>query len=130
MAGWSPDIQVLKSDLSGLLQLVSYVKFKVKAGSGGVVLGPMKYFPPVFCRADYSTQFEGSRFVLISKMAGWSRDIQVLKSEVSGLLQLVSYVKFKVKAGSGGVVLGPMKYFPPVFCRADYSTQFEGSRFA
>ena len=62
MAGWSPDIQVLKSDLSGLLQLVSYVKFKVKAGSGGVVLGPMKYFPTVFCRADYSTQFEGSRF--------------------------------------------------------------------
>ena len=30
MAGWSPDIQVLKSDVSGLLQLVSYVKFKVK----------------------------------------------------------------------------------------------------
>ena len=58
MAGWSPDIQVLKSDVS----LVSYVKFKVKAGSGGVVLGPMKYFPPVFCRADYSTQFEGPRF--------------------------------------------------------------------
>ena len=59
MAGWSPDIQVLKSDELSLLQLVSYVKFKVKAGSGGVVLGPMKYFPPVFCRADYSTQFEG-----------------------------------------------------------------------
>ena len=52
MAGLSPDIQVLKSDLSGLLQLGSYVKFKVKAGSGGVVLGPMKYFPPVFCSAD------------------------------------------------------------------------------
>ena len=51
MAGWRPDIQVLKSDVSGLLQLVSYVKFKVKAGSGGVVLGPMKYFPAVFCRA-------------------------------------------------------------------------------
>ena len=49
MAGWSPDIQVLKSDISGLLQLVSYVKFKVKAGSGGVVLGPMNYFTPVFC---------------------------------------------------------------------------------
>ena len=62
MAGWSPDIQVLKSDVSGLLQLVSYVKFKVKAGSGGLVLGPMKYFPPVFCRADYSTHFEGPRF--------------------------------------------------------------------
>ena len=62
MAGWSPDIQVLKSDISGLLKLVSYVKFKVKAGSGGVVLGPMKYFAPVFCRADYSTQFEGPRF--------------------------------------------------------------------
>ena len=46
MAGWSPDIQLLKSDVSGLLQLVSYVKFKVKAGSGGVVLGPMKFFPP------------------------------------------------------------------------------------
>ena len=59
MAGWSPDIQVLKSDVSGLLQLVSYVKFKVKAGSGGVVL---KYFPPVFCRADYSTHFGGSRY--------------------------------------------------------------------
>ena len=55
MAGWSPDIQVLKSDVSGLLQLVSYVKFKVKAGSRGVVLGPMKYSPPVFCAADYST---------------------------------------------------------------------------
>ena len=50
MAGWSPDIQVLKSDVSGLRQLVSYVKFKVKAGSGGVVLGPMKYFPPLFCQ--------------------------------------------------------------------------------
>ena len=50
-------IQVLKSDVSGLLQLVSCVKFKVKAGSGGVVLGPMKYFPPVFFRADYSTHF-------------------------------------------------------------------------
>ena len=48
MAGWSPDIQVLKSDVSGLLQLVSYVKFKVKAGSEGFVLGPMSYFPPVF----------------------------------------------------------------------------------
>ena len=130
MAGWSPDIQVFKSEVSGLLQLVSYVKFKVKAGSGGVVLGPMKYFPPVFCRADYSTHFGGSRFAWISKMAGWSPDIQVFKSEVSGLLQLVSYVKFKVKAGSGGVVLGPMKYFPPVFCRADYSTHFGGSRFA
>ena len=46
MADWSPDIQVLKLDVSGLLQLVSYVKFKVKTGSGGVVLGPMKYFPP------------------------------------------------------------------------------------
>ena len=63
-------------------------------------------------------------------MAGWSRDIQVLKSDVSGLLQLVSYVKFKIKAGSGGVVLGPMRYFLPIFCRADYSTQFEGPRFA
>ena len=62
MAGWGPDIQVLKSDESGLLQQVSYVKFKVKAGSGGVVLGPMKYFPPVFCRSVYSTQLEGSRF--------------------------------------------------------------------
>ena len=62
MAGWSPDIQVFKSEVSGLLQLVSYVKFKVKAGSGGVVLGPMKYFPPVFCRADYTTHFGGSRF--------------------------------------------------------------------
>ena len=62
MVGWSPDIQVLKSDLSRLLQLVNYVKFKVKAGSGGVVLGPMKYFPPVFCSAVYSTHFEGPRF--------------------------------------------------------------------
>ena len=58
MAGWSPNIQVLKSDVSGLLQLVSYVKFKVKAVSGGVNLGPMKYFPPVFCRADYSTHLK------------------------------------------------------------------------
>ena len=62
MAGWSPDIQVLKSDVSGLLQLVSYVKFKVMAGSGKVFLGPMKYFPPVFCRADCFTHFEGPRF--------------------------------------------------------------------
>ena len=62
MAGWSPDIQVLKSYLSGLFQLVNYVKFKVKAGSGGVVLGPMKYLPPVFCSTDYSTHFEGPRF--------------------------------------------------------------------
>ena len=62
MAGWSPDIQVLKSDVSGLLQLVSYVKFKVMAGSGKVFLGPMKYFPPVFCQTDYSTQFEGPRY--------------------------------------------------------------------
>ena len=58
MAGSSPDIQVLKSDVSGLLQLVSYVKFKVKAGSGGVILGPVKYYPPVFCRADQSTHLE------------------------------------------------------------------------
>ena len=43
---------------------------------------------------------------------------------------LVSYVKFKVKAGSGGVVLGPMKYFAPVFCRADYSSHFRDPRFA
>ena len=62
MANWSPDIQVLKSDVSGLLQLVSYVRFKVKAGSGRVVLGPMKYFPPVFCRADYSTHLESPRY--------------------------------------------------------------------
>ena len=62
MAGWSPDIQVLKSDVSGLLHLVSYVRFKVKAGSRGVVLGPRKYFQPVFCRADYSTHFEGPRY--------------------------------------------------------------------
>ena len=62
MAGWSPDIQVLKSDVSGLLQLVSYVKFKVMAGSGEVFIGPKKSFPPVFCRADYSTQFEGPRY--------------------------------------------------------------------
>ena len=62
MAGWSPDIQILKSDVSGLLQLVSYVKFKVMAGSGEVVLRPMKYFPPVFGRADYSTQFEDPRY--------------------------------------------------------------------
>ena len=62
MAGSSPDIQVLKSEKSGLLQLVSYVKLKVKAGSGGVVLEPMKYSPPVFCSADYSTHFGGSRF--------------------------------------------------------------------
>ena len=62
MAGWSPDIQVLKSDVLGLLHLVSYVRFKVKAGSGGVVLGPMKYFQPVFCRADYCTHFEGPRY--------------------------------------------------------------------
>ena len=56
MACWSPDIQVLKSDLSGLLHIVSYVRFKVKAGSGGVV------FPPVFCQADYSTHFEGPQY--------------------------------------------------------------------
>ena len=62
MAGWSPDIQVLKSDLSGLLQLVSYVKFKVKAGSGGVFLGPIEYFPTVLCRADYFTHFGGPRY--------------------------------------------------------------------
>ena len=130
MAGWRPVIQVLKSVVSGLLQLVSYFKFKVMAGSPGDVLGPMKYFPPIFCRADYSSHFGGSRFAWISKMAGWSPAIQVLKSDVSGLLQLVSYVKFKVKAGSGGVVLGPMKYFPPVFCRADYSTHFESPRYA
>ena len=37
---------------------MNYVKFKVKAGSGGVVLGPKKYFPPVFCRTDYSTHLE------------------------------------------------------------------------
>ena len=105
-------------------------QIKVKAGSGEVVWGPIKYFLTVFCRADYSTHFESPQIAWISKMAGWSPDIQVLKSDVSGLLQLVSYVKFKVKAGSEGVVLGPMIYFPPVFCRADYSTHFGGSRFA
>ena len=130
MAGWSPDIQVLKSDVSGLLQLVSYVKFKVKTGSGGVVLGLMKYFLPVFCSADYSTHFESPRFAKISKMASWRPVIQVLKSDESGLLQLESYVKFKVKAGSGGIVLGLMKYFPPVFCSPDYSTHFGDPRFA
>ena len=62
MVGWRPVIQVLKSEVSGLLQLVSYVKLKVNAGSGGVVFGPMKYFPPVFCRADHSTHFERPRF--------------------------------------------------------------------
>ena len=87
------------------------------AGSGGDVLGPMKYFPPVFCRADYSTHFGGPPYAWISKMVGWRPDIQDLKSVVSGLLQLlVSYVNFKVKAGSGGVVLEPMKYFLPVSC--------------
>ena len=79
---------------------MSYVKFKVKAGSGGVVLRPKKYFPSVFCRDDYSTHFDGPRYASIHKMAGWRPVIQVLKSDVSGLLQLVSYVKFKVKAGS------------------------------
>ena len=74
-----------------------------------------KYFLPVICRADYSTHFGGPRYAWISKMASWRPVIQVLKSDVSGLLQLVSYVKLKVKAGSGGVVLGPVKYFPPVF---------------
>ena len=44
--------------------------------------------------------------------------------------ELCQIQAFKVKAGSGGVVLGPMKYFPLVFCRADYSTHFEGPRFA
>ena len=63
-------------------------------------------------------------------MAGWSLYIQVLKSDVSGLLQLVCCVKFEVKAGSGGIVLGPMKYFPPEFFSADYSTHFGGLRFA
>ena len=63
MASWRPALLVLYSDVSGLLQLVSYVKFNVKAGSEGVVLGPMKYFPPVFCRADYSTHFGSPRFV-------------------------------------------------------------------
>ena len=70
MAGWSPDIQVLKSDVSGLLQLMSYVRFKVKAGSGGVVLGPMKYFSPVICRADYSTHFEGPRYACLNLKNG------------------------------------------------------------
>ena len=58
MASWRPALLVLYSDVSGLLQLVSYVKFNVKAGSGGVVLGPMKYFPSVFFRADHSTHLE------------------------------------------------------------------------
>ena len=62
MANWTPALLVLYSDVSGLLQLVSYVKLKVKAGSGGVVLGPMKYFPPEFCRADNSTHLERPRF--------------------------------------------------------------------
>ena len=66
--------------ISGLLQLVSYVKFKVKAGSGGVVFGSMKYFPPVFCRADYFTYLRGPQFASISKMTGWRPVIQVLKS--------------------------------------------------
>ena len=67
------------------------------------------------------------------KSQKWQAGVQtyiVLKSDVSGLLQLVSYVKFKVKAGFEEFVLGPMKYFPPVFRRADYSTHFGGSRFA
>ena len=42
----------------------------------------------------------------------------------------MSYVKFKVKAGSEGVVLGPMKYFPPAFCQADHFTHFKRPRLA
>ena len=41
-------------------------------------------------------------------------------SEVSELLQLVSYVQLKDTAGSGGAIFGPMKLFLSVFCRADH----------
>ena len=55
---------------------------RAKPGSGGVVLGPMKYFPVV-------QTFEGpSNCLNHKKRAG---------------------VKFKVKPGSGGVVLGRIR---------------------
>ena len=46
MANWEASFSssIIGRIRSPGLQLVSHVKFKVKAGSGGVVLGPIKYF--------------------------------------------------------------------------------------
>ena len=43
---------------SELLQLASYVNCKVQTVPGRVILEPMKYFPPVFCRTEHFTPFE------------------------------------------------------------------------
>ena len=65
------------SDVSKLLQLVSYAKLKDMAKSGGVILGPTKLFLPEFCRADHYAPFEHHRFVWILEMASWRPVLQV-----------------------------------------------------
>ena len=57
---------------------MNYVQLKDTARSGGVILGPMKLFLPVFCRADHSVPFEHPRFAWILKMASWRPVLQVL----------------------------------------------------
>ena len=66
------------SDVSELLQQVSYVQLKDMTESGGVILGPKKLFLPVFCRDDYTTPFEHPRFACISKMANRRPVLHVL----------------------------------------------------
>ena len=53
-----------------------------------------------------------------------------LYSDVSELFQLVNYVQLKIKTRSGEFILGPTKYFPLVFCRAEHPAIFEHPRFA
>ena len=48
----------VQSDKSELLQLSNYAQLKDMTGSGGVILGPMKYILPVFCRAEHPAPFE------------------------------------------------------------------------
>ena len=74
------------SDVSKLLQLVSYAKLKDMAKSGGVILGPTKLFLPEFCRADHSAPFEHPRFAWISKMGNRRLVLQVLFRHIRATL--------------------------------------------
>ena len=79
---------------------MSYVQLKDTAGSGRVILGPTKLFSPAFCRPDHSAPFEHPRFAWSEKWRAKGQSYRFY-SDVSELLQLVSYVQLKDTAGSG-----------------------------
>ena len=66
------------SDVSELLQIVSYVQLKDMAESGGVILKPPKLFLPALFRDNHCAPFEYSRYAWISIMANWRPVLQVL----------------------------------------------------